>query len=134
MVEVALRSCRTWWKIWVRVPHLWENFRILLNMPDSFLDLVLDRSGGRPLAVHFLTLTRDIPGYKGFSPHHLGPLPWLVAILAAHRIKNFTTRITDLLWQRETCYLPMIFQTTPYPDLDSLDILILQHISCFALR
>lgn len=121
----VMSVCRTWWKISTGGPNLWENVHILSKMPDSFLDLVLDRAGARPLAIHFRTCdfrARDIIRHEAFPPYHLGPLSGRTAALAAHKIKSFTTQITDLPFQRETHCLHKLFQTTPYPDLESLDI------------
>lgn len=117
--------CRTWRKISIEGSGLWENVHILPQMPDLFLDLVLGRVGGRPLAVHFRACdfrTQDIPPHQQLHRGYLAPLSGPTVILAAHRIKSFTTQVTDPPWQRETCFLLRLFQTAPYPDLESLDI------------
>ena len=108
--------CRKWWKISVEGSKLWENVHILPKMPNSFLDLILDRAGGRPLAVYLRTCdfpTRATPHRASFEH---------ITTLASHRIMSFTTEITNPPWQRETQYFPRLFPTTPYPYLESLDI------------
>lgn len=106
--------CRAWWRISLEGSSLWENVHILYKLPVPFLGLILDRTAGRQLAIHFQS--------RDYLHSRLRREGYLKAIRSvADRIKNFTVHITASGGYWEMGHLPGLF-AVPYPNLESLDL------------
>ncbi|KAF9649339.1 hypothetical protein BDM02DRAFT_3186366 [Thelephora ganbajun] len=110
----VMSVCRAWWRISLEGSSLWENVHILYKMPVSFLGLILDRTEGTQLALHFRSCD-----YLHSRIRRDGYLRAIEPI--ADRIKGFTIHITASAWHLERGHLPNLF-LIPYPNLESLDL------------
>jgi len=110
----VMSVCRAWWRISLEGSSLWENVHILYKLPVPFLGLILDRAGGRRLAIHFQSCD-----YLHSRVRREGYLKAIRSI--ADRIKNFTVHVTASGGYWEMGHLPALF-AIPYPNLESLDL------------
>ena len=93
---------------------LWENVHIHYKLPVPFLGLILDRAGGRRLAIHFQSCD-----YLHSRVRREGYLKAIRSV--ADRIRNFTVHVTASGGYWEMGHLPGLF-AIPYPNLESLDL------------